>query len=275
MTYREFWQPIAGRYGEAEAKAIARMVMELGHGLSMTDILCDRVGTLSDDALLAQQCRLLAGEPVQYVLGMAEFGGRTFRVGPGVLIPRPETFELCQWIISEQRGGDILDIGTGSGCIACTLAAELPEARLAGWDLSDEALLTARENAKRAGVHVSLVKQDALRPPADRHRWDIIVSNPPYICQNEREAMAPNVVDHEPHMALFVPDDDALCFYRAIARYASHALRPGGCLYLEINPLYADELENLLASSRLTDIETRHDQFGKKRMTKACKPTEK
>ena len=273
MTYRDFWQPLTGRYDENEAKAIARMVVELRYGLTMTDILCQRVDDLPHSELLAMRQRLEAGEPVQYVLGVAEFGGRLFRVAPGVLIPRPETYELCQWIISEQRGGDMLDIGTGSGCIACTLAAELPEARLTAWDVSDAALRTAAANAERTNVHVSLVKQDALRPSADHGLWDVIVSNPPYICRNEKAAMAPNVVDHEPHEALFVPDDDALLFYRAIARYAAKALRPGGRLYLEINPLQADALERLLEGCGLTEIETRNDQFGKKRMTRACKPT--
>ncbi|MBQ9669366.1 MAG: peptide chain release factor N(5)-glutamine methyltransferase [Prevotella sp.] len=273
MTYRDFWQPLTGRYDENEAKAIGRMVMELGYGLTMTDILCQRVDDLPHDELLAMRQRLEAGEPVQYVLGLAEFGGRLFRVGPGVLIPRPETYELCQWIISEQRGGDMLDIGTGSGCIACTLAAGLPEARLTAWDLSDAALAMAAANAKRTNVHVSLVRQDALRPPADHGLWDVIVSNPPYICRNEMAAMATNVVEHEPHEALFVPDDDALLFYRAIASYAVEALRPDGRLYFEINPHYANELETLLAGLGLTDIETRNDQFGKKRMTRACKPT--
>ncbi|MBQ8066064.1 MAG: peptide chain release factor N(5)-glutamine methyltransferase [Prevotella sp.] len=273
MTYRDFWQPLTGRYDENEAKAIARMVMELRYGLTMTDILCQRVDDLPHSELLAMRQRLEAGEPVQYVLGLAEFGGRRFSVAPGVLIPRPETYELCQWIISEQRGGDMLDIGTGSGCIACTLAAELKEARLTAWDLSDAALRTAAANAERTNVHVSLVKQDALRPPADHGLWDVIVSNPPYICRNEKAAMAPNVVDHEPHEALFVPDDDALLFYRAIACYAAEALRPGGRLYLEINPLQADALERLLEGCGLTDIETCNDQFGKKRMTRACKPT--
>ena len=275
MTYNEFWQPLCSIYDTGEAKAIARMVMEVGYGLTMTDILCGGVDRLPHSALAALRQRLAAGEPVQYVLGVAEFGGRTFRVGPGVLIPRPETFELCQWIISEHQRGDMLDIGTGSGCIACTLAAELPEARLTAWDISETALDVAADNARRTHADVTLARQDALRPPADRERWDVIVSNPPYICRSEQSLMAPNVVSHEPHTALFVPDDDALCFYDAIARYAVGALRPGGCLYFEINPLHASELETLLASCGLTAIETRADQYGKKRMTKACKPNER
>ena len=159
MTYNEFWQPLCSIYDAGEAKAIARMVMEVGYGLTMTDILCGGVDRLPHSALAAMRERLAAGEPVQYVLGVAEFGGRTFRVGPGVLIPRPETFELCQWIISEHQRGDMLDIGTGSGCIACTLAAELTEARLTAWDISETALDVAADNARRTGVDVTLARQ--------------------------------------------------------------------------------------------------------------------
>ena len=272
MTYKEFWQPLAALYGEGEARAIARMVMEVGHGLTMSDILSGAVGQIPHPILSVQQGRLLAGEPVQYVLGVAEFGGRMFSVGPGVLIPRPETYELCQWIISENGGAaDLLDIGTGSGCIACTLAAALSAAHVTAWDISEAALRTAARNAGGANVNVSLVKQDALNPPHDTARWDVIVSNPPYIAGRERAAMSPHVKDHEPQEALFVTDADPLLFYRVIAHYAAAALRTGGSLYFEINPLYKDELEQLLAASGLTAIETRRDQFGKPRMTKACR----
>ena len=281
MTYKEFWQPLCDVYEPGEAKAIARMVMEVGYGLTTADILCDRVDTLPDAPLRAVRRRLLAGEPVQYVVGVAEFGGRLFSVGPGVLIPRPETYELCGWIVADRAAGlspdapVILDVGTGSGCIACTLAAELPGAEVTAWDVSEAALTTAAENVRRTGVGVSVVRQDALRPPADRERWDVVVSNPPYICPSERHAMAPNVLEHEPHGALFVPEDDPLLFYRAIARYAIGALRPGGRLYFEINPHYADELTALLSATGFTDVATRTDQFGRLRMTNACKPKEK
>jgi len=273
MTYKEFWQPLVPLYGEGEARAMARMVMEVGHGLTMGDILSGAAEQLPHTALTAQLQRLLAGEPVQYVLGVAEFGGRRFSVGPGVLIPRPETYELCQWIISEACGAtDLLDIGTGSGCIACTLAAGLSTARVTAWDISDVALRTAATNAERLGTAILTVRQDALHPPHDTARWDVIVSNPPYVAEHERAAMAPHVKDHEPPEALFVSDADPLLFYRAIAHYAAAALRPGGSVYFEINPLYKDELERLLADAGLTAVATRPDQFGKPRMTKACRP---
>ena len=285
MTNQELWRPLTAVYDEREAQAIARMVLEVHFGLTMAEVLC---GQMPDERELRQiQQRLLAGEPVQYVIGEAEFGGRRFCVAPGVLIPRPETYELCQWVIEERgdnevrgtryevremspRGERILDVGTGSGCIACTLAAELPEAEVTAWDISEDALAIARENAKRTHVHVSFEQVDVLHSPPIS-RYDLIVSNPPYICQQEAEAMERHVLDHEPHLALFVPDDDPLLFYRAIAQYGSHALTPGGSLFFEINPLYATELSALLSAMSYHDIEIRNDQFGKPRMIKATR----
>ena len=279
MTYQELWRPLTAVYDEREAQAVARMVLEVHFGLTLAEVLC---GQMPDEHELRQiQQRLLAGEPVQYVIGETEFGGRRFRVAPGVLIPRPETYELCQWVIKEERGerreerelsrGErILDIGTGSGCIACTLAAELPEAEVTAWDISEEALVIARENAKRTHVHVSFEQVDVLHSPPIS-RYDLIVSNPPYICQQEAEAMEHHVLDHEPHLALFVPDDDPLLFYRAIAQYGSHALTPGGSLFFEINPLYANELSALLSAMSYHDIALKNDQFGKPRMIKATR----
>ena len=276
MTYPEFWRPLTALYGEGEAKAVARLVMEEHFGLSMADVLCGRMG---DEAELRQiQQRLLTGEPVQYVLGRAEFGGRWFHVAPGVLIPRPETYELCQWCLpSDPSGwrGNILDIGTGSGCIACTLAAELPHAKVAAWDISEAALAIAQDNARRLNVNVIFSQIDILQLSMINCQlsiYDIIISNPPYICQRERTAMERNVLDYEPSLALFVPDDDPLLFYRAIADYARQALKPGGALYFEINPLYAAELQSLLSKMTYHTIELREDQYGKPRMMKAIRP---
>ena len=266
MSYEELWTPLTKLYDAREAKAIARLVMEDRFGLTMADVLCGKTG---DDAVLRHiQQRLLQGEPVQYVLGVAEFGGRQFRVAPGVLIPRPETLELCQWV-EEERGTTILDIGTGSGCIACTLAAELPEAQVTAWDISEAALSVARENAKRTNVHVSFEQVDALNIPLTPDKWDIIISNPPYICEQERATMERHVLDYEPSLALFVPDDDPLLFYRAIADYARQSLTAGGSLFFEINPLYAEQLKSLLSAMSYHHIEVRDDQYGKPRMIKA------
>lgn len=277
MTYEEFWKPLTAIYEAGEAKAIARLVMEVRFGLSITDVVCEKTG---DDAeMQALQQRLLTGEPVQYILGEAEFGGRTFHVEPGVLIPRPETYELCQWIMEEGRGvkeeerkTSILDIGTGSGCIACTLAAELPSTQITAWDISDVALRIAAENAKRTNAHISFKKVDILNPqfPILHSQFDIVVSNPPYICNKERATMERNVLEHEPALALFVPDNDPLLFYRAIARYAAKALRPGGTLYFEINPLYVNEMKQMLSEEGFSHTEIRNDQFGKQRFTNSC-----
>lgn len=285
MTYNELWRQLTQVYDDYEAKAIARMVYEIRFGLMPSDLFIGKDTQLStdDQKLLAEITqRLLTGEPIQYVLGEAEFGGRTFHVEPGVLIPRPETYELCQWIMEERRGKkeegrntSILDIGTGSGCIACTLAAELADAEVTAWDISDDALRIATENAKRTNVHVSFKKVDVLNTSLlNRERpatgLDIIVSNPPYICKKERATMERNVLDHEPELALFVPDDDPLLFYRTIARFAAKTLNPGGALYFEINPLYVSEMQQMLSEEGFSHTEIRNDQFGKQRFTKSC-----
>ena len=276
MTYNEMWRKLAQEYDEGEAKAIARLAYEVRFGLTLTDLCLGKDTQLSadDQAQAAEMCnRLLLHEPVQYVLGQAEFCGRTFHVAPGVLIPRPETEELCRWIISamrdkrlEVRDLSFLDVGTGSGCIAVTLAAELPKAEVTAWDISAEALHIARGNAHSNGVHVTCQQVDILTPQPSpstaghaplTSQWDVIVSNPPYICNKERATMEANVLEHEPHTALFVPDDDPLLFYRAIAQYGQEALKPGGWLYFEINPLYAASLTILLSRMSFRDIETK------------------
>ena len=278
MGFRELWQPLCGLYGADEAKAIARLVLEVKYGLTMADILHGKVEQLDNQVLQTLQDRLLTGEPVQYVLGEAEFGGRRFLVDRRVLIPRPETYELCQLILNSQfsiRNSQfsILDIGTGSGCIACTLAADLPGADVTAWDISADALDVARENARRLDVSVTFQQRDALTLPLDTpSHWSLIVSNPPYICDHERAAMAPNVVDYEPAQALFVPDDDPLRFYRSIGHYALSALVPGGRLYFELNAGHADEVRELLLTQGFADVELRRDQYDKPRFAKACKP---
>jgi len=311
MTYQELRRRLADRYAEGEAGAVARYLLEMKYGLSMVDVACGGCEALDESALQDDLRRLACGEPVQYVVGEAEFCGRRLRVAPGVLIPRPETEELCRWILSsladcdsvysplfakeksplptgEGRGGArILDIGTGSGCIALTLAAELPQAKVTAWDISDDALAIARDNAARLGISVRFERQDVLRyslPAVENPSeaslageclWGtpfcLIVSNPPYICRQEAAAMEPHVLEHEPHVALFVPDDDALLFYRAIARLGLQALSPGGWLYFEINPLYADPLVVLLGDMGYDHIESRTDQFGKVRFVRARK----
>ena len=285
--YRNLWQPLTALYDEGEAKAIVRWVLEVRFGLTWTDIICGKVEELSPDDQTRLETilrRLAAGEPVQYVVGLADFGPRLFHVAPGVLIPRPETYELCQWIVlkrKEERGERredsqrtdtlrMLDIGTGSGCIACTLAAEMAEAEVTAWDISEEALAIARENARLLGVNVTFEKVDILRV-MERSPLDLIVSNPPYICEKERTEMERNVLEHEPETALFVPDDDPLLFYRTIAEYGRETLKRDGWLYFEINPLYVSDLRELLHVMGYHAIESKEDQYGKPRMIRAQK----
>lgn len=289
MTYKEICQLLCQRYGDGEAHAIARYLLEVGYGLSMSDILCGATEQLPQQELQERVGRLTAGEPVQYVVGIAEFRGRHFHVAPGVLIPRPETAELCQWIIEDQhsapfthhppiggiRGGlSLLDIGTGSGCIAITLALDIPNAMVEAWDISNEALAIAQQNAKALNANISFKEKDIIKCglyPAleEGYQMDIIVSNPPYIVPSESAAMSETVLNHEPDIALFTPEDEPLKFYRAISGYAKTALAPHGKLYFEINPLFAQQLEALLKEQGFGDITFKDDQFGKQRFVRA------
>ncbi len=221
--------------------------------------------------------RLAAGEPLQYVLGESEFYGRRFVVRPGVLIPRPETEELVDRIVHTEGGRPcrILDVGTGSGCIAVSLALELPGAEVYAADISDVALETAAENCRRLGARVTLRRADALNDLAARfpERFDVIVSNPPYVPAGDRAVMHPNVRDYEPSLALFVPDDDPLRFYRAIARAGRRMLRPGGRLWFEIYERAAAGMTALLEAEGYTQTEIYRDLFDKERMT--CSRLEK
>ena len=298
MTYNQLWKRLTVIYNEREAQAIVRTVLDALFGMSLTDICLGKVTQLSaDDTTRLEKImqRLEKSEPVQYVLGAEWFAGRLFDVAPGVLIPRPETEDLVKWTCDEakekednskeERGKEekevskkgeeaphpsILDIGTGSGCIAITVALALPQARVTAWDISTDALDIAAGNAHRLGASVRFEHQDALSAPDDEERWDVIVSNPPYICDRERADMSDNVLSYEPELALFVPDNDPLLFYRAIAHYASKALKPGGRLLFETNTAYAHEVAQTMADEGFTAIEVRNDCFGKPRMVKGA-----
>lgn len=276
MTYRELWRTLEPLYGNGEARAITDYVLDVCFGLSKADILCGAVEEMTAEKTAELNKifgRLMEGEPVQYVLGRAEFCGRWFSVRPGVLIPRPETEELCAWITADSKASaspKVLDIGTGSGCIAITLQLDMPESNVTAWDISADALDVARENAQRFGANVNFVKQDALNAKPEGE-WDVIVSNPPYICEKEKKDMAVNVLEHEPHTALFVPDADPLLFYRAITRLAVQTLSKGGRLYFEINPIYADDTCHMMRAEGMTAVELRSDMYGKQRMAKGVK----
>ena len=277
MTYNKLWRLLAQEYDRGEAQAIARMVYEVRYGLTLSDIYSGKDTQLSADCQaeleeIAQ--RLASHEPVQYVLGTADFCGRPFHVEPGILIPRPETEHLCRLILQSEfpPSPAVLDIGTGSGCIAVTLALGIPNSQVTAWDISEVALKIARENAKRANVHVSFEQVDILHLPSDilHHTFDLIVSNPPYICQSEAAQMESNVLDYEPELALFVPDDDPLRFYRPIVSYAHAALHAGGQLWLETNPLYLEQITALLLATGF-HVTAHNDQFGKTRFIQAIR----
>lgn len=276
MTYRELWRTLEPLYGNGEARAITDYVLDVCFGLSKADILCGAVEEMTAEKTAELNKifgRLTEGEPVQYVLGRAEFSGRWFNVRPGVLIPRPETEELCAWITADSKASGspkVLDIGTGSGCIAITLQLDMPESKVTAWDISADALDVARENAQQLGANVNFVKLDALNAKPEGE-WDVIVSNPPYICEKEKKDMAVNVLEHEPHTALFVPDADPLLFYRAITRLAVQTLSKGGRLYFEINPIYADDTCHMMRAEGMTAVELRSDMYGKQRMAKGVK----
>lgn len=276
MTYRELWRTLEPLYGNGEARAITDYVLDVCFGLSKADILCGAVDEMTAEKTAELNKifgRLTEGEPVQYVLGRAEFSGRWFNVRPGVLIPRPETEELCAWITADSKASaspKVLDIGTGSGCIAITLQLDMPESKVTAWDISADALDVARENAQQLGANVNFVKLDALNAKPEGE-WDVIVSNPPYICEKEKKDMAVNVLEHEPHTALFVPDADPLLFYRAITRLAVQTLSKGGRLYFEINPIYADDTCHMMRAEGMTAVELRSDMYGKQRMAKGVK----
>lgn len=276
MTYQELTHRLSTIYDEREARAIVRMVLDIRYGMSLTDILSGKMDELSiqeHHSIEEIFHRLEQGEPVQYVLGVAEFGNRLFHVEPGVLIPRPETLCLCElsMVFATAKHGIyntqtcILDIGTGSGCIAITCALDIPHSQVNAWDIMPDALRIAKKNAETLNAHVKFEQEDILKIPNSSMKWDIIVSNPPYICEKERPTMDRNVLDYEPEVALFVPNEDPLLFYRAIAQFALNALQDDGHLLFEINPIYAQELKTMLEDMGYHQIEIKNDQFDKER----------
>lgn len=275
MSIRDFISECIERlsplYPQPEAKSIAFRLLEHYTDIPSYKFVSDPGMDVAEDVpLRSALAELETGRPLQYVLGVTEFCGHRFKVGEGCLIPRPETEELVSRIIDDLSGheiGDepfnILDLCTGSGCIAWSLAAEFPEAMVYGCDLSDAALRYAcKQRVKVDGAKPIFFSADVLAPPpAGLPEFDVIVSNPPYVCESERALMRPNVKDFEPAEALFVPDDDPLRFYAAIARWAEALLRPDGHLYLEINERFGPEVAALFPGSHVVPDISGRDRF--------------
>ena len=281
-----------GGIGNGEARAVALLLLEKVCGLTVAEALTADALAVGDERarVLDMARRVAGGEPVQYVLGEADFCGLSLYVKSGVLIPRPETQELVEWVVKDCLDGivencvaeraeacaeRILDICTGSGCVAVALEQRISCAEVEAWDVSAEALDVARVNVERCGVGVTLKKVDVLNDEEVSKEvgdgWDVIVSNPPYVCEEEAVEMEACVLDHEPRLALFVPDEDPLLFYRQIARIGMKALRSGGRLYFEINRRFGNEVLAMLNEMGYVRAELRQDFCGNDRMVKAIK----
>ena len=265
-------------YGNRETEAIIRLIFHYLKGWTTTDMLIHNSDQLSPfirkqaDEILD---RLLRHEPIQYITGEARFHGMDFKVSPDVLIPRPETDELVDIIVSENEKREdlrVLDIATGSGCIAIALSRSLPFASVSAIDISEPALKVANENAKNLKAKINFIKADIFSWNTDS-LFDIIVSNPPYIDESEKKQMDKNVLDYEPASALFVPDSDPLIFYKRILALASDCLTPQGRIYLEINPRHASELSAMMQENGFRQVDISRDSCGKLRFISAYAPT--
>ncbi len=277
-VYLHIKKELSPFYAEGEASAMAKWISSDILHLSTMELYTGKDMNFSMKAWKEVEdilARLKQREPLQYILQEAHFCGLSFHVEKGVLIPRPETEELVEWIVSDcQKAGKvrILDIGTGSGCIPVTLAERLPEAEVASCDISAEALRVAAANVKRYGDKVTLFQADILQDELPDCQVDVLVSNPPYITDSERKDMEANVLDWEPELALFVPDTDPLRFYRRIAQKGLDWLTEGGALYFEINRAYGAETVRMLEECGYRDIALRKDLSGNDRMIKAVRP---
>ena len=256
-----------------EVSAIAFEVLD-HFGISKTDVIVQKVANFNYDELSPLIERLNNHEPVQYVLGTAWFCGHKFSVNSSVLIPRPETEMLVEEALkfkSSNREISILDIGTGSGCIAISLKLMFPEAHVLAVDVSDAALNVAKQNARNLNAHVNSINLDILKDGLANHTFDLIVSNPPYIGESEMSSISKNVIDYEPHLALFVNEPDPLIFYHAIATIAKKNLNSGGQVLVEINERFGPEIKSIFKISGLNDCQIIKDLSGKNRIVSARK----
>jgi release factor glutamine methyltransferase len=274
--FKQFQSALTAVYSECESQVISKWVFEHITGkkilLSNQPALKENQKTRLDSIL----SRLLDNEPVQYVLGETEFYGLKLKVDPAVLIPRPETEELVDWIVKDiealnHKNPTVLDIGTGSGCIALGIKKSVPEARLTGLDISNKALETARENSRLNGLDIQFEQMDILNTDLTKHtnQYDIIVSNPPYVLEKEKQQMEIRVAGFEPSLALFVPDSDPLLFYRHIVLFAKIHLLAGGSLYFEIHEKAGEDITGLLQQNGFAQIQLKKDMQSKNRMIRA------
>ena len=266
---------LQGLYPDTEIKSFSNLIIEKISGFSRTEIIVNKNTLFSEKQRHVIEnfiAKLKEYIPIQYILGETEFFGLPFRVNESVLIPRPETEELVDWIRNENdRNANlgILDIGTGSGCIAISLKHEFTNATVDAFDISEKALETAQNNATLNKLEVTFSKVDILNTPEMEQKWDIIVSNPPYVTELEKSEILPNVLDYEPHLALFVPDNNPLLFYHCIAIFAQQHLKPKGKLYFEINRQFGKATVDLLTAMGFGNVELRKDISGNDRMVRA------
>ena len=261
-------------YPPEEVKALSMLICCDMLGLDALDIYMGKDIILSECKQRELEniiFRLQKNEPIQYIRGFAEFCGRNFKVASGVLIPRPETAELVELIVKENPNArHLLDIGTGTGCIAISLDKELPDIEVEAWDISEEALAIARKNNEELDAQVTFRRQDVFSADGIQGTsYDIIDSNPPYVTETEKTEMEANVLDWEPELALFVPDEDPLRFYRRIAELGRELLRPGGKLYFEINQAYGQDMIRMIEMNQYRDVRVIKDIFGKDRIVTA------
>ncbi|MCH5219957.1 MAG: peptide chain release factor N(5)-glutamine methyltransferase [Muribaculaceae bacterium] len=265
--------------GNKEAEAVTRIILEDTLGINRVNIALYPDREVTDDTVMSvnrMTDRVIQGEPLQYILGYADFHGLRLKVDSSVLIPRPETSALVDLVVdtlAHAKDKRLLDVGTGSGAIAIALARELPFADITAVDISSDALTVAKSNAHQNGVekYINFKYCDILNDPLPGDDYDAVVSNPPYVAEHEKTGMDNRVLDYEPHTALFVPDKDPLLFYREIAQKAFDKLKTGGYIFFEINPLYHKQLEQLISSLGYTDITVSRDFCGRTRFLQASK----
>jgi len=283
-TYRtQFVNSLSAVVDEAEAQSFFYLVVEQFHQLKRIDLALEPTFTITEaqwQQWESIRLRLLNQEPIQYILGSTSFYGLPFIVNPAVLIPRPETEELVEWVLKSfalnrqpttDNRQQLLDIGTGSGCIAISLAKNLPDVHVSALDVSAKALEIAQLNAQQNGVQINFICQNILETTKLDQQFEVIVSNPPYVREIEKHEIQANVLEHEPHLALFVTDEDPLLFYRKIGELAIDSLTPSGSLFVEINQYLGEATVQLFLQIGFTQVELKKDLYGNDRMIRASR----